>query len=595
MFWSLTADRLRRCSVESAQSPTQPTGFFRSWATATAVLREMSYPQLYVPFRYFTWATPPPLGRILVLLCYWGLIVGMMVDGAVVLDSYYWERIGFRNAWVTMAQMPLVFMLSSKVNIIGLMAGTSHERLNWLHRWVGRTMLVTATMHGFHFYSQYVQADFWQDELRMMPMVKYGLGAWAVLLWTAVASFAPLRRLAYEVFVAQHVLSYVFFIWLVYVHVPAKVRFIVWWTVAVLCLDRAARLAILAWQNVRVRLHRTGCNGQKRFGHEAQLRAVGSNVTVVTLKDAHFRWRAGQHVYLWLPAVAPLEAHPYTIACAHQVPETCICNSVQLVIRSHGGFSKRVHDVAARQQAAGKRDTLTAFVLGPYGAPPRWDTYETLVLISASTGASFTLPILESVLQAKSRTCTRRIEFVLTTRRGEEISFYVQRLREALERAKGLDLELVVHIAITGPGSTDPKVDGGSIAMAESAPGSRSSSSSDGPGKASQDQAGCCCAPDEKKTMTDVEREVSVGASTTAPDSATPKGLIREYSCRPDIERHIREPVEAADGETSVVVCGGPSLVSRVRNCVARLSDERAVHKGTGAQGIHLHVEEYSF
>jgi hypothetical protein len=57
----------------------------------------------------------------------------------------------------------------------------------------------------------------------------------------------------------------------------------------------------------------------------------------------------------------------------------------------------------------------------------------------------------------------------------------------------------------------------------------------------------------------------------------------------------IRRAVEATAGETSVVVCGGPSLASRVRNCVAALSDERAVHKGTGAQGIHLHVEEYSF
>jgi hypothetical protein len=36
-------------------------------------------------------------------------------------------------------------------------------------------------------------------------------------------------------------------------------------------------------------------------------------------------------------------------------------------------------------------------------------------------------------------------------------------------------------------------------------------------------------------------------------------------------------------------------LVATVRNAVASLSDERAVHKGTGAQGIHLHVEEYCF
>jgi len=70
---------------------------------------------------------------------------------------------------------------------------------------------------------------------------------------------------------------------------------------------------------------------------------------------------------------------------------------------------------------------------------------------------------------------------------------------------------------------------------------------------------------------------------------------VREYSSRPDIEALIREPVERAWGETAVVVCGGKELVARTRNCVSRLSDERAVHKGTGAQGIYLHVEEYAF
>ena len=72
---------------------------------------------------------------------------------------------------------------------------------------------------------------------------------------------------------------------------------------------------------------------------------------------------------------------------------------------------------------------------------------------------------------------------------------------------------------------------------------------------------------------------------------------VRIYylSARPDIEAFIRLSVEATGRETSVFVCGGPSLVARARNCVAALSDESAVHKGTGAQGTCLFAEEYSF
>jgi hypothetical protein len=67
------------------------------------------------------------------------------------------------------------------------------------------------------------------------------------------------------------------------------------------------------------------------------------------------------------------------------------------------------------------------------------------------------------------------------------------------------------------------------------------------------------------------------------------------FGGRPDLGEFIRCPIEEAMGETCVAVCGGKSLTSHVRNAVVRLSDERAVHKGTGAQGICLHVEEFSF
>jgi len=64
---------------------------------------------------------------------------------------------------------------------------------------------------------------------------------------------------------------------------------------------------------------------------------------------------------------------------------------------------------------------------------------------------------------------------------------------------------------------------------------------------------------------------------------------------RPNVADFIRFPVEESGGGTAVAVCGGKSLTGDVRNFVSALSDERAVHKGTGAQGIFLHVEEYCF
>lgn len=568
----------------------------QTWATLTAVVREISYPQLYIPTRYLSWMTPPPVGRIVILLVYWVVIIYMMTHQAILKDFLFWERIGYRNAWITVTQLPFLYLLASKTSIIGLITGTSHERLNWLHRWVARTMFVTATVHGFHFWREWVIADFLEQEIKMMPItVGYGLGGWAILLWMVVTSFKPFRSMAYEVFVIQHVLAAILFLWIVYVHVPAYAEYNVWFAITALCFDRAFRFGMLIWQNVKFNPNYSRCKGGQKLGHQTQLSAVGESMTVLTIKDVHFKWRAGQHLYLWLPRVGLLETHPYTIACAHQMPETCICNSIQLVIRSHSGFSRRLNRFARKVQGLENKKSLTAYLAGPYGQPPRWEFFETLVLISASTGASFTLPILESVLRSSSTKCTKRVEFLLAARQGEEIEFYHKRLHEALDAAAAVGIELAVYIAVTGDGqlesfrtststSISPSLQSSTIGMSEKKVG--------------------CCGDVMEKSVTNGENVISSATpmmcsgnssvrkrlSNTSEDSH-----IHHSAIRPDVAAFIQKAVEATGGETGVVVCGGQSLVTKVRNSVAKLSDERAVHKGTGAQGIYLHVEEYCF
>lgn len=526
------------------------------------------------------------MGRLMVLLVYWAVIIYMATDGAIIKDANFWERIGFRNAWVTVTQVPFLYLLASKSSIIGAIVGSSYERLNWLHRWVARTMFVTASVHGWHFYSEYQRAGIVSYMIKLMPMMKYGLGAWSLLLWANLSSLAPLRHWNYEFFVAQHMLTWILFLYVIHAHVPSYARYNVWFAVAALCFDRFYRTVLLVWQNIKFRPNRSVCKGGQRIGHQAQVRAVGEKIAVVTIKDVHFSWRAGQHLYLWMPKIGLADHHPYTIASAHSLPDTCICNSIQLVVRKHEGFSRRLHNYAEKLQASGSKETLTAFVTGPYGLPPLWDIYETLVLISASTGASFTLPILESVLLSKPKTlCTKRIDFLLAAKRGDEVEYYVQRLHEMIDKASGVGVELRVHVHVTqGP----PMATLTNRVERDEDPTDESSSSSR-PASRSQPEREIL----SKSTPVDIEKQAAqVGGRADSPASSD--SHFHYSSLRPSIEAFIRDPVEATGGETSVVVCGGKSLVAAARNCVAKLSDERAVHKGTGAQGIHLHVEEYS-
>ncbi|KAH7162197.1 hypothetical protein B0J13DRAFT_430657 [Dactylonectria estremocensis] len=565
--------RLKACNDPSIEHPTRPQGpLSQAWATATAVVRELSHPQYYISVRGLRWATPFPLGRIFVLLCYWAVVVYLMSWKVSQNDVYYWERIGYRNAWVALCQLPLLYLLAMKVNVVGFLVGTGHERLNWLHRWVARTMFVTATCHGFHFWTLWVRADFVAFELQIMPLVKYGIGAWAILLWNVATGLVPIRRLAYEVWVVQHVLSSIIMLWLIHKHIPANARYLLWMSVSFLVFDRAARWALLLWQNTRLRADGSACQGKKRLGHRITARAVCPSTTVVTIKDVHFEWKAGQHIYLWIPRLGPIEAHPYTIACAHKLEGTCCCNSIQLVVRAQTGFSKRIHEYAMKSPTS----ELSGFVSGPYGVPPRWDIYETMVLIGASTGASFTVPILECIANAEGVNCTRNIEVVLIARTVDEIKYYVERTMEASRIARDKGVRVRVHVAITGANQGSQE----RLSLAKHNPQSDSDNTMESDSQTVDKAGGCCCSsPPEKATNGDSTRGgsddspcINVDSTTTSTGAA---GLVREYTSRPDIDALIREPVEQAWGETAVVVCGGREVVARTRNCV-KICDFRA-------------------
>ena len=525
------------------------------------------------------WLSPPPLGPSLVILIYWIIITLFLTTGSIVHDAYYWERIGFRAAWVSVTQVPFIYLLAGKVNIASFFIGSSYFDVNWLHRWASRTLFVTITIHGSFFLSEWVRADFVRIELEMMPMVKYGLGLWAVLAWTTISSLIPLRRLCYEFFVLQHLVSAGIFLWLLHAHVPTYASYNVWMAVAFVLSGRVYRFCVLVCQNVRIR--KNNLIAGRRLGHSAELQALAGEITVVTVHGAGFPWKAGQHVLLWCPTLGPLESHPFTIANIADEKRERSLDKVQLIIRARSGFTRKLH------QRAISSTRVTAFLTGPFGNLPTWNTYETLVLISASTGASFTVPILESVLNDPC--CVTRIECLLLVRHKSHLDGYLSRLRAAASHPRSSEISLHIMVAITGKQAEpitedDAAMEVGSLSTSSSFMTDRSFSSLDKAVVNSKLEG-----PIEEE-----EQNVGIRSNEGRHEPRTEKGHSIHYVLgRPSLANFVREPVEASAGETSVVTCGGKSLTSTVRNCVATLSDERAVHKGTGAQGIHLHVEEF--
>lgn len=105
----------------------------------------------------------------------------------------------------------------------------------------------------------------------------------------------------------------------------------------------------------------------------------------------------------------------------------------------------------------------------------------------------------------------------------------------------------------------------------------------------------CCCSTPTNAGPSSSTR--SSTSSTTQPHkpSFLMHPSIQVFNGRPQTKNIIRRSLEQALGESAVVVCGPHGLVSDVKQDVVELSDERAVHKGTGAQGVYLHTEGFGW
>lgn len=114
--------------------------------SVVGLVRKLSYPQRS-PIHHPHWFKVPPFGTILLALAYLCFILGLEYTNQNVPGEQHNQAIGVRAGWLTITQIPLLILLSGKVNLIGLLSGVSYERLNVLHRWVARTMLLTATLH----------------------------------------------------------------------------------------------------------------------------------------------------------------------------------------------------------------------------------------------------------------------------------------------------------------------------------------------------------------------------------------------------------------------------------------------------------------
>ena len=98
---------------------------------------------------------------------------------------------------MSVAQLPVIFLFASKNGILSLLLGRGYDKLNFLHRWAGRAILMTTTIHG----SLWIRNHLTQAPELMKGLKEgQGMAAYGTLCLIVISSLGPVRRAAYQLF-----------------------------------------------------------------------------------------------------------------------------------------------------------------------------------------------------------------------------------------------------------------------------------------------------------------------------------------------------------------------------------------------------------
>lgn len=604
LFQYTTLKIRQRQAIKGQRDPARPKNvFMRGLATMTAIGRESSYLQNTPVSHPYTFKVPP-MGTNIVILAWLGFVLALEFVNNNVQGAQLKQARSVRAAWLAIAQLPLLVLLVGKNNLIGLATGVSYERLNVFHRWSARIMLLLATLHfGF-------EADGWSDfpgifelEWTTDSCIPTGLATYVLLIWLNISTFAPIRNLCYEFFVVQHIISFFGFIIAIMWHLPSTAlysRVYIYIPIALYLVDRLIRTAWYAYTNYKL--------------SRATLTAV-DGATRIRLNNPRIKkWSPGAHILISFPKLGFGQNHPATIA---STPESH-GGDIVLILKSQKGFTKTLLARASESTTgliaseetkadasnhSAAAQTFSALVDGPYGGKHAdFAAFDSVCLIAGSTGITFILPILLDIAYRAEKTRgklpVRRIHIIWCVKELSHSKWVHGELATAFQklRAWGIESEMSFFITCADQYTT-------------------SGDANECPCDCDKSLGPCCCINPE-----DIEREKEIvgplmgnegiiqrnekgkkaeldvsTVSLSSEDTPSPAGTRAVvYSGRPRSMEIIERLLNDARGETGIAVCGPLGMSSTVRNAVVSLSDRRAVHKGTGAQGIYLHVEGFA-
>lgn len=401
--------------------------------------------------RWGKWYFQPSI--LLLGVCYIGLAVAFCFLETEDIDyEPHYYIIGKRIGRVAVGNLIPLFLCIMKSDLVAAVSGLQHDRVTFLHKWLGRLMWVLLTAHMIICLYYWLSMNF-LIMIEIPPQI-FGMISYACMFFLTWGSLRFIRSWAFDFFLAQHRVFNFIMLLLAFFHNHAN-RAVVLIAVHSLVVDKIVGRVITF---IHKRFSPTrGMSDFEILDDDTLLVTYPMKVTEqpwwTTFLPKVYTWKPGQHVYLNVWKVSKFQYHPFTIS---SLPES---GNIVLVIRKQNGFTKKLFKKLQQIKEEDPEGTLQlkASIAGPAGGKHQpLISFDTSLFLSAGAGASYTLPlVLDLVQEIKHRNSIEdflhrpqnvSIRFVWVVRKKSNILWYKHILRELLPYIKDGTIAFEVYV-----------------------------------------------------------------------------------------------------------------------------------------------------
>ncbi|TFY62033.1 hypothetical protein EVJ58_g4126 [Rhodofomes roseus] len=342
-------------------------------------------------------------------------------------------RLGF----VATSQLPVIYIMATKNNVFGTLIGQGYEKLNWVHRYVGRVVVLVVNLHAMAYFAK------WANEggvaAHMETNHVWGCVALGCMDILFLFSLGGVRQMYYNLFYTTHIIAAIVLLVALYYHEDFDIPYVAI-VAAFYGVDRVLRL-------VQTRIV------------TAQLRPIPElGMTRIEVPSVNAGWRAGQHVRLRVLSTGMgllgwTESHPFTIASVSKHPNE---DGLVVMVKKAGDWTTKLYDVAQRteyREVRGPTRNIKVMLNGPYGGPGHAivTSFSGAMLVAGGSGITYALSTAQELVTkgAESASRMRVVELVWSITDPAALFPFLPIFGNMLAEAQGTHTTLRISVHYT--------------------------------------------------------------------------------------------------------------------------------------------------